>query len=126
MRDIDHRAASEVSQQHRGAGPSAYQTRHEVDAELQVISIGQKRPGWRRVDAQDLKRSAQGQGLYRAVFCRPVLCVDRKNPSCLRNWHPFLPQTRLSIGDATEPVWTGTASDTSGHHEADLHRQQSI
>ena len=38
----------------------------------------------------------------------------------------FLAQTRLSIGNATEPVWTGTVSDTSGHHEADLHRQQSI
>ena len=32
-----------------------------------------------------------------------VLCVGRKNPSRLRNWHPFLPQTRLSTGNATEP-----------------------
>lgn len=27
----------------------------------------------------------------------------QETPSRLRNWHPFLPKTRLSTGNATEP-----------------------
>lgn len=53
---------------------------------------------------RDHPRSAPAGRRYRAVFCRPVLCIVRTNPSRLKNWHPFLPQTRLSTGNATEPV----------------------
>ena len=56
-----------------------------------------------RADAHDPQRSAPAGRRYRAVFCRPVLCIVRTNPSRLKNWHPFLPQTRLSTGNATEP-----------------------
>ena len=102
-RNTYHRAASEVSQQHRGAEPSGHQAGHRTNAQLQVISSCQKCPSRHRTHAHDPRRSAHDQGLYRAVLCRLVLCVGRKNPSRLRNWHPFLPQTRLSTGNATEP-----------------------
>ena len=55
--------------------------------QLQVISIGQKLTGRHRADAHDPQRPAPFARMQRAVFCRPVLCIGRENPSRLRNWH---------------------------------------
>ena len=74
-----------IPEQHRGTGPSGHQTRHQADAQLQVISIGQKCPGWHQIDAHDPQRPAHAARLQRAAACRPFLCVVRKNPSRLRN-----------------------------------------
>ena len=74
-----------------------------ADAELQIISIGQKCPGWHRTHAHDPQRSAAAERLQRAVVCRAVLCIGRTSPSRLRSWHSFPPQTRSSAGNATEP-----------------------
>ena len=47
------------------------------------------------------------KGCSELSFAGPVLCVGRGNPSRLRNWHSFPPQTRSSALNATEPrrVW---------------------
>ena len=81
-------------QQHRGAAPSRCQTGHQTDAQLQVISIGQVCTGRHRTHAHDPQRSVPAGRLYRAVFCRPVLCIGRANPSSLRKWHSSLPKSR--------------------------------
>ena len=77
--------ASQIPEQHRGTEPSGHQTRHHADAQLQVILIVQKCPGWHRIDAQNPQSPAHAARLQRTVACRPFLCVGRKNPSRLRN-----------------------------------------
>jgi len=74
-----------------------------TDAQLQVISGRQKCLGRHRIDAHDPQRSASAGRQYRAVFCRPVLCIGRKNPSSLRSWYSSPPTSRSSVANATEP-----------------------
>ena len=76
---------SQIPQQHRPARPSGNKAGHQTDAELQVISSSQKRPGWHRTHAHDSQRTAHDGGLQRDVFCRPILCVGRANPSSVKD-----------------------------------------
>ena len=95
---------SQIPEQHRGTRPSRSQTGHQLEAQLQVLSSSQKRPGWHRIDAHDSQRSAHAGRLHRAVFCRPILCIGRANPSSLRDWHSSPPKSRSSVANATEPL----------------------
>ena len=53
---------SQIPEQHRPARSPICQTHHQAEAELQVISIGQKCLGWHRVDAYDSQSSAHSGG----------------------------------------------------------------
>lgn len=97
---------------------------HQTNAQLQVISSGQKRSGRHRTHAHDSKRSFHDEGLQRRVVCRPVLHVGRKNPSRLKNWHAFPPQTRSSAGNATELPLASTGSLAADGQPEHLNQHQ--
>ena len=63
--------------------------------------------GRHRINAYDSQRSAYDGRLQRKVFCRPTLCIGRANPSSLIKWHSFLPKSRSSVDNATEPKHMG-------------------
>ena len=96
---------SQIPEQHRPAGPPGSEASHQTDAQLQVISSRQMCTGLHRIDAHDSQRTAHAGGLQREVFCPPILCIGRANPSSLRKWHSPLPKSRSSVANATEPFF---------------------
>ena len=72
---------------------------------LEKVLRKHKRPvgGSWRMDETYIKVKGVWKYLYRAVFCRPVLCIGRRNPSSLRSWHSSPPTSRSSVANATKP-----------------------
>lgn len=80
-----------VEQDHR-----ATQRATQTHARLQIISSRQKRSGQHRTHTYDSQRTVRDGRLQRGVSCRAVLCIGRKNPFSLRNWHSSPPRSRSS------------------------------